>query len=150
MARIVAVIVSAAFIVAVIVWGSFALYEGSWDLAKHNVQHSLQIQQQQANGQASIAANGWNYQTMLGQEITKGIQNVTDDSTSIIQAGNNPNVVSQLKSQREADANTVCDEATQINGSLPQGQYQTKWIAANCQDGNVKTTSPYYYNGTQF
>jgi len=131
------------------VYGIFAIYEGSWSLTAHNVQHSLQVQQQQANGQASIAANGWNYQTMLGEQITKGIDDVTTVTTQISSAQSQglTTYASQLRAQREADGNTVCQEAAEVNGSLPQGAFQTTWIRQNCANGSVSPSSKYYYVG---
>lgn len=130
----------------VIVYGSFAIYEGSWNLAKHNLAHSLQLQQQNANGQASIAANGWNYQTMLGQEIVKGIDNVHHDTSSIDQFKQQGNSVevTDVTGQRAYDAGEVCYLASQVNSALPKEDPNTIWINANCDGGTLKPSSVYY------
>jgi NOL1/NOP2/fmu family ribosome biogenesis protein len=150
--KITAIVAGVVMLVAVLVYGSFALYEGSWSLAAHNQQHSLELQQKQANGEASIAVSSWNYQTMLGQQITKGIDNVTIDTTQIgtatQQYGSNSIEVTDLKSQREADGNTVCTQAEQVNGTLPSGMFQTTWIDKNCLDGSISPSSAYYYVGS--
>jgi len=147
--RVIAWVAGIVAAVALVVYGSFAIYEGSWSLAAHNTQHQLQIQQQQANGQASIAANGWSFQTMLGQQITTGISNVTTVTTEIAsaQAQGMTAYANQLMAQREADGNDVCQKATEVNGSLPQGASQTKWIEANCSNGSISPSSKYYYVG---
>lgn len=135
--------------IGILVYGSFALYEGSWSLAKHNTQHSLEIQQQVANGQASIAANGWNYQSMLGSEITNGIDAVDHDTTDIASAKAQglTSYADSLIAQRSFDASKVCDQASQINGTLPPGMFQTTWINTNCDGGNLKPSSVYYATG---
>src|ERR1700748_3516110 len=78
-------VAAAIVLVVVLVYGSFAIYEGSWSLTAHNTAHSLQIQRQIANGQAQNAQDGWNYQTTLGQRIVQGIDDVQHDTTSIDQ-----------------------------------------------------------------
>lgn len=149
MNKVIAVTLGAIIAMVLITYGSFALYEGSWSLAAHNQQHQNELNQKQANADASIAISGWSYQSMLGQQITKGIDNVVTDSTEIYQAKSQGlnDYANSLKSQRENDANTVCDEAQQINNSLPQGKYQTNWINKNCLGGSVNPSSVYYYAG---
>src|SRR5258708_32326065 len=83
MGRIFAWVGGVVLAVGLLVYGSFALYEGSWSLASHNLSHSLQLQRQNANGQAQNAQAGWNYQTTLGQRIVTDIDAVNHDTTSI-------------------------------------------------------------------
>ena len=135
MLKIVGFVVSTVLGVAVIVYGSFALYEGSWSLAQHN-----------ANHRAELVINGFNYQSTLGQQITANIQAVAHDTTDIgnAQSQGLSDTVSNLKDQRQADAETVCQEANQINGSLPSGLFQTSWINANCSGGTLKSSSVFF------
>lgn len=145
-ARIAGIIAAIVFVLAVVVYGSFAIYEGSWSLTAHNVKHGLEIQQQVANGQASIAANGWNYQSMLGQKIVTGIDAVNHDTTSIDQfraAGDTVSVTDEM-GQRASDAGQVCYDASQVNGVLPHGDPNTDWINKNCSGGVLSTSSIYY------
>jgi hypothetical protein len=135
--------------IALVVYGSFAIYEGSWSLASHNLNHSLELQRQNANGQAQNAQAGWNYQTMLGQQIVSGIDNVQHDTTSIDQykqAGNTVSAADETN-QRAYDAGQVCGLVTQVNGVLPKESPNTKWVDANCSDGVLKPSSIYYVNG---
>lgn len=148
-AKVVAFVIGCILAIAFVVYGSFALYEGSWSLASHNLTHSLQLQKQRANGEAQNTVSGWNYQTMLGQEITQHIDNVTQDTSNIdnAQLQGLTSYVNDLKSQRQADANEVCQEATQVNGSLPVNQPQTQWVDKNCSAGSVSPSSVFYYTG---
>jgi hypothetical protein len=144
--RVLAWIIGVTLLLFVIVYGSFALYEGSWSLQKHNLSHSLQLQQQNANGQASIVANGWNYQTTLGQEIVAGISAVQHDTTSIDaykQSGNTTEVTDET-GQRAYDAGQVCYYASQVNSALPRENPDTTWVNDNCSGGTLKVTSIYY------
>lgn len=144
--RVAGWIAAAVLIVVFTVYGSFALYEGSWSLASHNLNHSLELQKQNANGQAQNAATGWNFQTMLGRQIVAGIDNVQHDTTSIDefkQAGNTQSATDET-GQRAYDAGNVCDLATQVNGSLPQASPNTAWINTNCSGGVLKISSIYY------
>lgn len=106
-------------------------------------------QQQNVNREAKLIQNGFNFQSALGQQITKGIDNVSQDSTEITIAEEDGNTAyaNSLKGQRENDANTVCYQSTQINGSIPQGVPQGDWIKANCLNGSVSPESIYYYVG---
>lgn len=141
--------IAAAFVaLGIIVYGSFAIYEGSWSLASHNLKHSLALQQQNANGQASIAANGWNYQTMLGQQIVNGIDNVYHDTTSIaayLKSGDTSDATA-VTGQRAYDAGQVCYDASQVNSALPLENPNTAWINQNCDGGTLKPSSVYYSN----
>lgn len=147
--KIIAGVIASFMAAAIVVYGCFAIYEGSWSLASHNLNHSLQLQQQNANGQAKIAVSGWNYQSALGQRISTGIQSVTTDTTNISQyvAAGDTTDASNMKNQRMSDVNIVCTQAMQINGTLPPGQFDTTWINANCQNGSVNPSSAFYYAG---
>jgi hypothetical protein len=148
MGRIIAGIVGIVVFVAVVVYGSFALYEGSWSLASHNLNHSLQLQRQNANGQAQNNQAGWSYQTTLGERIVTDINAVNHDTTSIDQytaAGGATNLqtAADEKNQRQTDAGEVCALAVQVNAALPPSS-NTTWIRTNCDAGNLKPSSVYY------
>lgn len=149
MGKVLAVIAGAILTVGVIVYGSFAIYEGSWSLAKHNLQHSLQLQQQNVNGQASIAAHSGGYQTALDQRISTGIQSVNDDTTNISQyerAGDTTDA-DNMKNQRVSDVNAVCSQATQLTNVYSVGSFDNAWIGKNCEGTSISPTSEYYYVG---
>jgi hypothetical protein len=147
--RLLGGITATVIVVFAVVYGSFALYEGSWSLASHNAQHSLEIQKQITNGQGQIAEGSFSFQSALGERIVTGIQSVNTDSTEIISASQQGDTTyaNQLKSQREYDAGQVCYLATQVNGSLPAANVDTKWINTNCSEGNLNPSSTYYYMG---
>lgn len=146
MSRIAGWFAVAVIALAVIVYGSFALYEGSWSLASHNLNHSLQLQRQNANGQAQNAQAGWNYQTMLGQQIVQGIDDVNHDTTSLdqYQAAGNSTMVTDEKGQRAYDAGQVCYKVSQVNGVLPKEDPNTHWVDINCSGGVLSPSSVYY------
>lgn len=147
MGKVIAFIAGAVVLVGVIVYGSFAIYEGSWSLASHNLSHSLQLQQQNANGQASIVQNGWNYQTTLGQQIVSGITGVYHDTTSIDQykaAGDTTSATNEIN-QRAYDAGQVCYLVSQVNSALPKENPDTTWADTNCSGGTLKPSSIYYH-----
>jgi len=151
MGRIFAWVVGVVVVVGLLVYGSFALYEGSWSLASHNLSHSLQLQRQNANGQAQNAQAGWNYQTTLGQRIVTDIDAVNHDTTSIDEytaAGGAANLqtAADEKNQRQTDAGEVCALAIQVNAVLPPSS-NTTWIHTNCDAGNLKPSSVYYVTG---
>lgn len=105
---------------------------------------------QNANRNAQVIQNGFNYQSTLYQQVTKGIAQVTTDTTEISQATEQgkTSYANQLKAQREADANTVCQQATQVNVAstvFPAATLQ--WINANCSAGSVSPNSVFYYVG---
>jgi len=141
--------VAAVIVVFAIVYGIFAIYEGSWTLTKSVTQHQLQIQKQITNGEGQIAEGSFSFQSALGERIVTGIQSVNGDSTDIISAQQQGDTTyaNQLKSQREYDAGQVCYLATQVNGSLPAANVDTKWINTNCSDGSLNPSSTYYYMG---
>jgi hypothetical protein len=107
------------------------------------------FQNNSAQREAHLIQNGFNFQSTLGQQITKGIDSVTQDSTEIKSAElqNMGSYANSLKAQRENDANTVCQQATEITGSISTGAYQGRWIRVNCQGGSVSPSSVYYYVG---
>jgi hypothetical protein len=152
--RIVGYVVGTILVITVAVWGSFALYEGSWDLTAHNTQHQLEIQQQQVNGQASIAATSWSYKTMVGQQIISGIDSVNHDTVSIDgyqQAGNSVQATNETN-QRSYDAGQVCYYASEVPEKLPPSP-QTSWIDKNCTivnglaEGDLSPSSIFFTNG---
>lgn len=132
---IVAWCVAAVAAIALFIGGS---YELGWFFQNNSNQR-----------EAHLIYAGFNFQSTLGQQITKGIDSVTQDSTEIksAQLQGLGSYADSLKSQREADGNVVCTDATEITGTLPPGAYQTNWIKANCANGSISPSSKYYYVG---
>lgn len=98
-------------------------WQAGWWFTKHNV-----------NREAHVIRNSYGNQQTLRDQITAKLGDVTGLDSQIAA---NPSDVVQLKAQRHAVANIVCQDAEQVSGDpLPIDQAQ--WISTNCVMGSAK------------
>lgn len=121
---------------ALIVIGALILggWQAGWWFSNQNVTRlNRQIQ------------NGAPNQETLRAQITDKIGVVQQITVQIENPQNKP-MAAALRAQRASVAGIACADAAQITGVPLRGQ-QAAWVAANCEDGNVKPTSPLYVTG---
>lgn len=132
--RIVGYVLGAVALVAGLIYGSFALYEGSWTLSESV-----------ANHQAHVIHHGYEYQSTLARQINKDIALVLTDKqqldTMAAVPGNQE--YTDQRARMQSDGNDVCQEADQVTSLEEVGQNAWSFIQANCSFGTLKPTSPY-------
>lgn len=119
-------------ILAVVVGLCFGGYEAYWALAGHNADH-----------QAHVDRSNYNFQQTYREQVTSHLGDFNDLSTKIIE---DPADAAQLKAQRLAILDIVCQNAEQVTGdSLPANQ--AAFVSANCLDGQHNPESVYAQTG---
>lgn len=101
---------------------------------------------QDTTRQAENTQNGYSNQVTLRQQVTAGFATLTSIGTQLAAAQGDPSLLTALRVQRTATADTVCSDAAQVTGT-PLPASQASWVAANCADGTLTTTSPDYQAG---
>lgn len=132
--RVVGYVLGAIAAVAIIIYGSFALYTGSWALSE-----SI------ANHQAHVIHHGYEYQSTLARQINKDIAGVLTDKTQLDNLAADPGsqVYIDQRARLASDAGDVCQEADQVTSVEEVGPNAFKFIQANCEFGALKPTSIY-------
>jgi len=98
--------------VGVLVYGSFALYEGSWSLAQHNIVH----QQGLNNAQYQANVDSQSYQATFVQQADKDYEQVTLDKFNIEQAkaAGDTTGVQDAYAAVQADIHMFCQAAAKL------------------------------------
>lgn len=110
-------------------------WQANWWFASHN-----------ATRQAEITQNGYSNQTTLRQQVTANFATLSQIGVQIAANSTDSSLVTALKVQIASTAVQVCADAAEITGTpLPASQAQ--WVAANCSDGTLSTTSRDYQAG---
>lgn len=132
--RIVGWVLAIIALLGVMVYGSFALYEGSWTLQQSIVNHQAQVQH-----------HSFEYQSTLARQINKDIAGVLTDKeqldTMAAVPGNQE--YTDQRARMQSDAGDVCQEADQVASVDEVGPNAWSFIQANCQFGTLKPTSKY-------
>lgn len=99
--------------VGALVYGSFALYEGSWSLAQHNIVH----QQGLNNAQYNADQNTQQYQQTYRQQADKTYQQIVIDKYDIAQAKAAGDTTGEQDGYAavQADIHTFCTDAALLN-----------------------------------
>jgi hypothetical protein len=115
------------------------MWQAGWWFAGQNATKSYQIQQQGVNNQDTTRAN-----------ITNWFGNLTQENVQLAEAKAahpvNISLVGQIKIEAAAQADDICAAAENISG-VPLPADQEQFVKANCQDGVVISTSPYFIPG---
>lgn len=103
---------ASAAVVGAITYGSFALYEGSWSLAQHNIVH----QQGLNNAQYQATVNTQAYQATFVQQADKDYEQVTLDKYNIDQAKAAHDTTGEQDAYAavQADINMFCQAASKL------------------------------------
>ena len=135
-------IVLLVLLVAIVIAG----WKLSWFAAANATQHSIQIQKQQANGQYQIQQLGQSNQDTLRATISKDYTQLTAEGVQIAsaQAAGQTGLVGTLKVEAAAQAATLCQDGSQVSSAVPYPADERAWFSANCTDGVLVPTSPYY------
>jgi hypothetical protein len=122
--------VAAVAALGVIVYGSFAIYEGSWSLAQHNIVH----QQGLNNAQYNANKDTQQYQDTYKQETDKTYQQITADKYDIATAKSSGDTTAEQDAYATAnsDIHAFCTYAQELTpdtrallGPNELGFYQT-------------------------
>ena len=92
-----------------------------------------------ADHAAHVNRSSYGNQQTLRDQISAHIGDVDDLSTQIVE---NPANADQLKAQRHAFANIVCNEAEGVTGD-PLPSDDANFVAKNCLDGQTSPSSEY-------
>jgi hypothetical protein len=104
-------------------------WQASWWFANHNASRNYALTQ-----------NGVSNQDTLRTRINGDF---TTFNAEVVQAQAYPALASGIKAQEDSDGNDICGLAPQVTTiALPAQQAQ--WVAANCADGALSPSSPYY------
>lgn len=104
-------------------------WQASWWFANHNATRNYQLTQ-----------NGVSNQDTLRTQING---HFTSFNAEVVQAQAYPQLASGIKSQEDSEGNDICAEAPQVT-TIQLPAQQAQWVAANCADGSLSPSSPYY------
>lgn len=130
MSRVVGYALAAVAVVLIIVYGSIALYRGSWDLANANAVRSNALAQKNANAQQKIIQHGSAMQAGLKDDFDNQFTAETGLTATIAQtpaAGQQP-----IIDQRLAIANKMCADASQMDSVRDLGAASVTWVHTHC------------------
>lgn len=98
--------------VGLVTYGSFALYEGSWSLAQHNIVH----QQGLNNAQYNADVNTQQYQSTFIQQADKDYQQLVSDKYNIQQAKDAGDTTAEQDAyaSAQADIHMFCSAAAKL------------------------------------
>lgn len=98
---------------------------------------------QDTNRQAVLDKEGAGYQQPLQIQIGADIKTVTDLNTQLVAAQGNEDLVMVLAAQRKQTVTHICQQAAQVNPSLPLATDQDQFVAINCYAGGIAPNSSY-------
>ena len=121
----------------VVVYGIFALYEGSWALQKSVVNH-----------QYDVTKNSQQYQATYVQEIQQGFTQLFSDQRSLTKddKSGDTTLIGEDNVALAADAGKLCGYGQNINAVTQQTMSATdvSWFQTNCTEGVVAPQSVYF------
>ncbi len=133
------IIAGAVLAVLVIVYGSMALYRGSWDLANANAARSYQLAQKNTNRQAHIDQSNYGAQKGFQAAVEQNISAAVGDVAQIPGAPDG----AALKVEAINAGDKACYWANQlVPSALPIPPQMEGWIKANCSFGTLSLHSP--------
>jgi hypothetical protein len=128
-------------VIVVLVYGSIALYRGSWDLATANVKRAGALARVQASQSNSVIQNQYNVQQGYQQAITNYVSQIDILVTGMAQ---NP-APGAARAQMIRLGDDACAEAIKLTRSVPVPPAMQTWIKQNCDGlGNLRPSSPIY------
>jgi hypothetical protein len=114
----------------IVVYGVFAIYEGSWTLSKSVISHQQKLNQQIINND--------NQNTQHGNANQQG-------ELSAFNNDNDQLLGLPLGPQAHAVANDMCSTGAQMDANTAGWKgYDENWFRANCAGGTVASTSKYF------
>jgi hypothetical protein len=118
-------------VIAVVAIGGLVLggWQASWWFANHDATRNYQLTQ-----------NGVSNQDTLRTRINGDF---TTFNAEVVQAQAYPSLATGIKSQEDSDGNDICGLAPQVT-TIQLPAQQAQWVAANCADGALSPSSPYY------
>lgn len=125
--------------ILIVIYGSVALYRGSWELTRANAARSYQLQKLNTDRQTQILHDSYSYQSATASDLTHKISDITDETTQM--DGISPSSLqwSDLHAQRLGEAKLACADAVQLT-RVPSAQ--AGWVRQNCLAGTVSPASP--------
>jgi hypothetical protein len=132
-------IVIAVAAVLVVVYGSVALYRGSWALTNANAARSYALAQKNANREQHIIQHGVGMQSGLISDYNNQDSAFTGITVQLVQvsaAQRQP-----LIDQRLAIANKMCADAAGLDSLGDIGAAGKTWVQKNCTGSVVSVSS---------
>ena len=132
-------IAAGVLVVLAVVYGSVAIYRGSWDLANANAARSYNLQQKNTNRQAHIDHSNYGAQMGFQTAVEQNIAAAVGDVAQIAGAPDG----AYLKVEAIDAGDKACYWANQlVPSALPIPAQMNSWIKANCSFGTLSLRSP--------